>query len=78
MSYHVYLLTDPNGCWPLITNCALPWKAMRSELLLICPRGHYSTLQLALVVAEEIRSVAAEQGTTALVLAAESRAPNIS
>jgi hypothetical protein len=70
MSYHVYLVTDPNGCWPLITNCAIPWKAMRGDLLLVYPRGSYTTLQLALVVADEIRTVAAEQEGTPLQRAA--------
>jgi hypothetical protein len=66
MRYHVYLVTDLKGCWPLITNCALPWKAMRGDLLLVYPRGSYASLQLALVVADEIRTVAAEQRGTPL------------
>lgn len=64
MRYHVYLVTDPNGCWPLIMNCALPWRTMRGDLLLVYPRGNYTNLQLALVVADEIRTVAAEQQGT--------------
>lgn len=71
MRYHVYLVTDPNGCWPLITNCALPWETMRRDLLLVYPRGSYANLQLALVVADEIRTVAAEQHGTPLERAAQ-------
>jgi hypothetical protein len=69
MNYNVYLVTDPRGCWPLITNCTLPWPAMRSGLVLVYPRGTFGTLPEALGAAAEIRAVAAEQEGTPLELA---------
>jgi hypothetical protein len=71
MSYHLYLVTDPNGCWPLLSETPLPWRSMRTDYLLIFPRGRFGTMEEALEAAAEVRRIAAEQEGTPLQRAIE-------
>jgi hypothetical protein len=76
MSYHVYLITDVEGCWPLIAHSALPWRDMRTDLLLVYPRGDFEHIEDALALASVIRAVASQQPGTPRQLALVLRPPD--
>jgi hypothetical protein len=58
MSFHVYLLTDEFGSWPLLTSHALPWKGLRTPPLTLLPLGSFDLLDEALQCAAEFGSAA--------------------
>ena len=70
MRYHIYLMTDSEGCSSLLSTRPLPWRTLR-ELpgLLVLPRGSYVRLEHALAVCDEIEAIqkelAAEPADTA-------------
>jgi hypothetical protein len=61
MRHYVYLITDRDGCSPLLAIRPLPWRLLR-ELpgFLVLPRGSYVRLEHALAVCEEIEAVEEE------------------
>lgn len=61
MPYHVYLLSDADGCSPLLTTRPLPWRRLRQlDGLLMLPRGSFVRLDHALEAVEQILDVEEE------------------
>lgn len=46
--FHVYLLTDDNGSWPLLSFHELPWEGLRTPPLTLLPLGSFDLLDEAL------------------------------
>lgn len=46
--FHVYVLTDENGSWPLLSLHELPWQGLRTPPLTLLPLGDFDLLDDAL------------------------------
>ena len=46
--FHVYVLTDDTGSWPLLTFHRLPWQGLRTPPVTLLPLGEFDLLDYAL------------------------------
>jgi hypothetical protein len=51
--FHVYVLTDDAGSWPLLTFHELPWQGLRTPPLTLLPLGEFDLLDDALACAAD-------------------------
>lgn len=51
--FHVYMLTDETGSWPLLSFHELRWQDLRTPPLTLLPLGHFELLDEALECAAD-------------------------
>ena len=61
MSFHVYMLTDETGSWPLLSFHELPWQELRTPPLTLLPLGRFELLHDALRRAAEFGAATLER-----------------